>query len=461
VNAQAILTAMLPEHLLLAGIVLLLVLEIGGSRRGALVMSVLVVAAAAVVATMLHLSGYAAAPFAGQFSAGPGPFLAKAVVLAFAVPILLMARDDFGDEGPFYPLLLSSLYGFCLLMSADSFLTLFLGLEIMAIPVYVLVLLAFQRPEAVEGALKYLVLGGTATAMFLMGVSLLYGGTGSLALPAFGTALGSADPMTITAVVLILVAFYLKAAIVPFHAWAPDAYEGASVPVTAYMATIIKAGVLLAALRLFGTAPVSPLMVDLLAILPLASIVWGNLTAMRQTSFRRMIAYSSIAHAGYLFYAFLGAGPGRFQAVLFYLIAYALMNLLALASIPPGEDDTARDNLDAMKGLFHRNPYAAVMIGMSMLSLAGIPPFPGFVAKFLIFKNVMAAGFTVYAVLGLVGSYLGIYFYLRVIQYMFMSADAPAAAPRAAGRLAFYAGAICAFMTAVVAVAPGWVLSLL
>ena len=128
--------------------------------------------------------------------------------------------------------------------------------------------------------------------------------------------------MATAGVTLVLLAFFLKAAIVPFHAWAPDAYEGASVPVTAYMATIIKAGVLLAALRLFGTEVVSPLDGDLLALLPLVSIVWGNLAAMRQTSFRRMIAYSSIAHAGYLFYAFLGDGPGRFQAVLFYVLAY-------------------------------------------------------------------------------------------------------------------------------------------
>jgi NADH-quinone oxidoreductase subunit N len=462
ISGQAILTAMLPEHLLLAGIVLLIALEIAGSRRGAQLLSLIVVATAAAAAAMLHLSGYAAAPFAGHFSAGPAPFLAKAVVLALTLPVLLIARDDFADDGPFYPLLLSSLYGFCLLMSADSFLTLFLGLEIMSIPVYVMVLLAFRRPESTEAALKYLVLGGTATAMFLMGVSLLYGGKGSLALSAFAAALGSTDTMATTAVVLVLVAFFLKAAIVPFHAWAPDAYEGASIPVTAFMATIIKAGVLLAALRLFGTAPVSPLTLDLLAILPLASIVWGNLTAMRQTSFRRMIAYSSIAHSGYLFYAFLGAGPGRFQAVVFYLIAYALMNLLAFASIPPGEDDTARDNLDAMKGLFHRDPWAAVMIGMAMLSLAGIPPFPGFVAKFLIFKNVMAAGFTAYAVLGLVGSYLGIYFYLRVIQYLFMSPGEPAAAAeRPPGGLALSAGAICLAATVVVAVFPGWVLSLL
>jgi NADH-quinone oxidoreductase subunit N len=462
-NAEALLLAMLPEHVLLVGIVLLIILEIGGSRRGALAISILAVGGAAILAARLSAVGYSASPFAGQFSVGAAPFLAKAVVLALAIPVLMMAREDFDDEGPFYPLLLSSLYGFCLLMSADSFLTMFLGLEIMSIPVYTLVLVAFKRPESAEAALKYLVLGGAASAIFLMGVSLLYGGSGTLALGAFSAAIGSPDPMAAAAVVLVLIAFFLKAAIVPFHTWAPDAYEGASIPVTAFMATIIKAGVLLAAWRLFAGVPVSGYMVDLIAILPLISIVWGNLTAMRQGSYRRMIAYSSIAHAGYLFYAFLGDGPGRFQAVLFYLIAYGLMNLLAFASIPPAKDDALRDNLDGMKGLYYRHPYAALLIGMAMLSLAGIPPFPGFVAKFLIFKNVMAAGYTAYAVLGLVGSYLGIYFYLRVIQYMFMSQPAamPAGVIAVPSRLAISAGFLCLVTALVVVVFPGLVIGLL
>jgi NADH-quinone oxidoreductase subunit N len=353
--------------------------------------------------------------------------------------------------------LLSSLYGFCLLYSAESFLTMFLGLELMSVPVYVLVLLAFGRPESPEAALKYLVLGGAATATFLLGVSLLYGGSGSLALAEFAAALESHQTMSIIATALIVVAFFLKAAIVPFHAWAPDAYEGASVPVTAYMATIIKAGVLLATLRLFATAPVSGPMVGLLALLPLVSIVWGNLTAMRQPGFRRMIAYSSIAHAGYLFYAFLGAGPGRFQAVVFYLVVYGLSNLLAFAAIPPGDDDVARDRLDSLKGLFQRNPYAALMIGIAMFSLAGIPPFPGFIAKFLIFKNVIAAGYTTYAVLGLVGSYLGIFFYLRVIQYMFMSPGEAVAGRAPTGRLALVASLVCLIPVVLLAVFPDWV----
>jgi len=456
----AVLIALAPENVLLAGIVVLICVETFAHRtRAPLLLSVVTVAAAALAAAWLYSGAYAATPFPGHFSIDPAGSLAKAIVLALALPVLLLSRDDFTEDGQFHILVLSSLYGFCLLLSADSFLTLFLGLEIMALPVYVLVLLAFKRPESPEAALKYLILGGTATAMFLMGVSLLYGGSGTLAISVFAAGLRSADTMATAGVTLVLLAFFLKGAIVPFHAWAPDAYEGASIPVTAYMATIIKAGVLLAALRLFGTEVVSRPTDDLLAFLPLVSIVWGNLAAMRQKSFRRMIAYSSIAHAGYLFYAFLGDGPGRFQAVVFYLLAYGLMNLLAFASLPPGDDDATRDRLDNLKGMFQRNPYGALTIGMAMLSLAGIPPFPGFVAKFLIFKNVMAAGYTAYAVLGLVGSYLGIYFYLRVIQYMFMSADEPAADQRTSRRAAIGASVICLVPVLLVLVFPGWVLT--
>jgi len=322
----------------------------------------------------------------------------------------------------------------------------------------VLVLLAWRRPQSAEAALKYLVLGGTATAMFLMGASLLYGGTGSLAIDAFPRALTAGDGLARAAVVLVLLAFFLKAAIVPFHAWAPDAYEAASVPVTAYMATIVKAGVLLAALRLFGRAQLASPMLELVAALPLASIVWGNLAAMRQPSLRRMIAYSSIAHAGYLFYALLGDPAGRMQSVAFYLLAYGLMNLLAFAALPAADDDLARDRLDNLRGLFHRAPFAALMLGLAMLSLAGIPPLPGFIAKFLIFRNVMTSGHTLVAVLGLVGSYLGIYFYLRVIQLMFMSPDAHVVPPNGRRGLALGASVACVAAALLVAVFPGWVI---
>jgi NADH-quinone oxidoreductase subunit N len=228
------------------------------------------------------------------------------------------------------------------------------------------------------------------------------------------------------------------------------------------MAVIVKAAVLLAVLRVAGRGVLTSPMLELLAVLPLASMVWGNLAAMRQGGLRRMIAYSSIAHAGYLFFALLGSPEGRLQAVSFYILSYGLLNLLAFAALPPHRDDVRRDSLDQLKGLFQRSPFAAVMIALAMLSLAGIPPLPGFVAKFLIFKNVLAAGHVGYAVAGLVASYLGLYFYLRVIQFMFMSPpDAAAAAEPAPPSPALAVGAslLCLLGTMGVAVFPGWVLA--
>ncbi|MGE0358749.1 MAG: NADH-quinone oxidoreductase subunit N [Burkholderiales bacterium] len=458
-NTAAALTAMAPEHLLLAGIVVLILLEIFAERsHAALPMAVAFVATAAGAAAWLGFTGWTGAPFPGQFVLTPPAAFAKAILLALAVPVLLFSKEDFG-EGPFYPLFLASLYGVCLLASAESFLTLFLGIEIMSIPVYVLVLLGYRRPEAAEAALKYLVLSGTASASFLMGASLMYGSTGSLGLASFATALSSPDLLARTAVVMVVSAFFLKAAIVPFHGWAPDAYEAASVPSTAYMAVLVKAGVLVAAARVFGTAPVGESLVGLLVILPLVSIVWGNLTAMRQPGLRRMIAYSSIAHAGYLFFAFVGDGPTRFQAVVFYLAAYGVMNVLAFAALPANADDRERDRLENLKGLFHTHPFAALLIGMAMLSLAGIPPFPGFIAKFLIFKNVIAAGYTAWAVLGLVGSYLGIYFYLRVIQFMFMSPAAASSGHAPSRGIAMGASLLCLAGSIAIAFLPAFFLT--
>lgn len=453
-NWSFLIVAMMPEHLLLGGISVLIALDVlGAGEEHSGLVALLAVLGAATMSVLLAIVQFQGSPFPGHFSVDQSTMTAKAVVLALALPLIQLSRAEFGRDERFYILLLSSLYGVLLVNSADGFLTMFLGLEIMSMPVYALVLLAYQRHEAAEAALKYLVLGGAATAMFLMGASLVYGSTGSLALDAFVKAAQANDTLAVVAVVLVLTAFFLKAAVVPFHAWAPDAYEAASVPVTAYMAVVIKAGVLLAALRVIGTAKLGSPLVDLLAILPLISMVWGNLTAMRQTSFRRMIAYSSIAHAGYLFYAFLGEGSTRLQAIVFYLLAYGLMNALAFASLPAGPTDQRRDRLDALKGLYQRQPYAALLLGMALLSLAGIPPFPGFVAKFLIFKNVIAAGYTTYAVLGLVGSYLGIYFYLRVIQLMFMGTQ-PEEAP-SQGRIAVAAGLLCLLPTIALTVFPG------
>ncbi len=460
-NTAVVFTAMLPEHLLLAGIVVLLLLGLADRpAREAHIAALVAVAAAAVSAAVLSAQGLQAVPFAGHFSVDPASLAAKAMALSLALPVLLIAHHEF-EQPEFGALLLSTLYGLCLVQSADSFLTLFLGIETLSIPVYVMVLLAAHRTQAAEAALKYLVLGGAATATLLMGAALLYGHGGSLAISAFAKAAADTGALPRTAVLLVLLALFMKAAVVPFHTWAPDAYEAASIPVTAYMAVLVKAAVLLAAVRLFAGAVVPSPLLEVLAVLPLVSIAWGNLAAMRQDNLRRMVAYSSIAHAGYLFLALLGEGSGRQQAVVFYLLAYGALNLLVFTALPEDGDDTRRDGLEHLKGLYRRAPFAAVTIALAMLSLAGIPPLPGFVAKFLVFRNVLAAGHVGVAVAGLVGSYLGIYFYLRVIQLMFMSEGpetTPAGETVTQHRLALGASVMCLVATALVAVVPGWVL---
>ena len=458
------LIAMLPEHCLLLGIVVLILLEASGVRRmWPTWVAVAATVAATAAAFWLASAGEVWTLFDGQLVLHVGTLHAKGALLALAVPVLLMSKSEFSD-GEFGILLLSSLYGLCIAVSAQNFLPLFLGLELLSLPAYALVLLAYRRPQSAEAAFKYLVLSGTASATFLMGVSLLYGATGSMAVSEFALALGSHDAWSSMAVVLVFVALFLKAAIVPFHAWAPDTYEGASVPVTAYMSTLMKGAVLIVAVSLVALVRVTGPLADLLYVLPLASIVWGNLAAIRQSSFRRMIAYSSIAHAGYLFYALPGTPFARRGAVLFYVVTYAVANLLAFAVLPRHEHDEKRDDLGQLRGLYRRDPVAAVLLALAMLSLAGLPPLPGFVAKFFIFRNLVAAGHTTFAVLGLLGSYLGIYFYLRVIVRMFMAErDAVWSEPlwneQRADGTAQIAGWLCLAATIVLAVVPGWVIA--
>ncbi len=454
---EGLLLAALPEHLLLLGILAILITDLVSNRpRDAFLPALVTVIAAALAAFWLHGVGHSGAPFPGHFSVDPDAFAAKALLFGLAVPVLFLARDE-RQESRFAMLLLASLYGAGLLLSADSLLMVFFGLELLSLPLYALVVLGFRRPESAEAALKYLVLGGVGTAVLLMGLSLTLGATGGLTVADFRTAMHGEDFLARGAVVLVIAAFMLKAAIVPFHAWAPDAYEGASVPATAFMATIVKGAVLLALVRLFGEAGAATELLAVIVALSLLSIVWGNLAAMRQEGFRRLIAYSSIAHAGYLFLALLGPAEARFETVAFYVIVYGLTNVLALACLPRGED-WLRDRLDSLKGLYHRDPRAAILIAVAMLSLAGIPPFPGFVAKFLVFRTVMESGLVAVAVVGLVASYIGIYLYLRVIRYMFMSPAAVDSRTQPTAGFAATAALLTLAAVLLVGVFPGVVL---
>lgn len=453
-SADGLFIAALPEHVLLLGLLAILVTGLlSQAPRDPFPLALATVLAAGGAALWLRLSGFEGAPFPGHFAVGADALAAKALLAALTLPVLLLTRAERLNDR-FAMLLLCSLYGGYLMVSADSLLLLFFGLEMLSLPLYALVVLGYQRPESAEAAMKYLVIGGVGTATLLMGISLVLGATGGLAVADFSAAMASDTVFGRAGVALIVAAFMLKSAIVPFHTWAPDAYEAATVPVTAFMATLVKGAVLLALVRLFGASQAGPALLGVLIALPLLSMAWGNLEAMRQDSFRRLVAYSSIAHAGYLFYALLGAPAARFEAVAFYVLVYGLTTTLALACLPSGPDGL-RDRLEELKGLYHRAPLAAILIAISMLSLAGIPPFPGFIAKFVIFRSVMDAGLFSVAVLGLIASYLGIYLYLRVIQYMFMSPAPREARTEPAGGVAMGAAVLMLVAMLAIGVLPG------
>jgi len=405
---------------------------------------------------------------AGALSADDFSLFLQALVLVIAILAVLLSSSYLRacgcERGEYYALLLFSVVGMLGLVSSLELVAMFVALEIMSIPLYAMAGMRRDRPQSQEAALKYFITGSFSSAFFLYGVALLYGACGSTSLEKIartaGLVSGGSVSLAVLGAALLLVGFGFKVASVPFHMWAPDVYEGAPTPATAFMAAGVKAAAFGAFLRVFGSAlpGLASQWHPLVGWLALLTMVVGNLAALAQTNLKRMLAYSSIAHAGYLFYAFLGDGPGRYQAVVFYVLAYGLMNLLAFASLPPGKDDATRDHLDHLTGLYHRDPFGAVMIGIAMLSLAGIPPLPGFIAKFLIFKNVMAAGYTAYAVLGLVGSYVGIYFYLRVIQLLFMTPKEAAAGTPIGHRVAIGTCLLCLIPAILLAVFPGWVI---
>jgi NADH-quinone oxidoreductase subunit N len=321
----------------------------------------------------------------------------------------------------------SSVLGAMVVMDSAGFAALFIGIEMLSLPAFALIVLGQGRTTAAaEGAFKYLLLSSVASALFLFGASLAYGITGSLRLDLFGQLLLSAEPQAQAAILLVMSGLFLKAAVFPFHAWAPDAYAAARLPVTALMASVVKAAVILALVRVFGPLPLAkPAMTVVVATLAIVSIVYGNLAALGQPTFRRLLAYSSIAHAGYMVFALLDVTGNRAHDLLLYTAFYGLATVLACASFAvlcPGEDD----RLARLDGQFARRPVASLLLAAAMLSLAGVPPLPGFFAKVFVFRSVIASGHVVAAALAFTGSFLGLAYYVGIMLRLFRSGTAPA-----------------------------------
>jgi len=350
------------------------------------------------------------------------------VLLAAGLSVLLAWAyvPQFSREfSSFYALLLLATAGMMFMVKSVELITLFVSLEIFSVSLYILT--GFNRRQLVsaEGALKYFLLGAFSSGFFLYGMTLLYADTGSTRLADIA-AHGSGGFLVMAGLALLLVGFFFKLAGAPFHMWAPDAYQGAPTPVTAFMSVATKAAVLVAMFRILAALTSVPPHIwgGIIAAVAVLSMTWGNFAALRQTSLKRMLAYSSIAQAGYMMTG-LVAGLGAVNAVLYYLFAYAFMNIGAFAVVAMMEHSTpdARQDadIDAARGLFDRRPALAVAMAIFMLSLTGIPPLVGFFGKFYVFGAAVSAGWAWLAIAGMLNSVVSAYYYLRVVVVMFMS----------------------------------------
>jgi NADH-quinone oxidoreductase subunit N len=357
------------------------------------------------------------------------------------------------DRGEFYALLLFATFGAMMLASAGDALTLFLGLETMSIGAYAMTAFRRASPRSAEGALKYFLLGSFAAAILLYGFALIYGATGHTDLVGIGAAIKSGaakNPMVIVGAVLVLAGLVFKVSAVPFHAWTPDAYEGAPTPATTYMAVAVKSGAFAMMLRVlllsFGDpqsmswASGWPPVVAMLAVL---TMTVANLVAGRQESVKRMLAYSSIAHAGYLLVGVVATMRDAKQAagsVLFYLLAYTVSTAGAFgALILCGSRGKEAVSYEDLAGIGRRHPAAALPFSLFLISLAGVPPTAGFFGKWFIFKAAIDGGFYWLVIIAFVNSVIGAYYYLRVLVYMYMrepAAGAPVAVPMKSGYVA-------------------------
>jgi NADH-quinone oxidoreductase subunit N len=331
----------------------------------------------------------------------------------------------------YYALMLFALAGMMLMATAVDLLLIFLALEILSLAVYVLTGLRRQSPASAEAALKYFLLGAFSSAFFLYGIAIVYGLAGSTRLDRVGTFMAgraiAPAPMQLFAIGLLLVGFAFKVSAVPFHMWTPDAYEGAPTAVTGFMSTGVKAAAFAAFARVFLSAlgPLQPHWRALIWAIAVATMVGGTLVGVAQTSVKRMLAYSSIAHAGYLLVALVSSNDVGKGAILFYLLSYAVTNLGAFGVLAVLETaERPGDQLRDFAGLWSERPVLAALMTVFLLSLGGFPPLAGFIAKWYVFSAAVKAGETWLAIIGVLSSVVSVFFYLRIVVMMYMTPPA-------------------------------------
>ena len=377
--------------------------------------------------TLLHgkdITGFYGTVVADDFS-----ILFEFIYMSVAIITVFVSRHYIAENemnfGEYYVLLLTAVSGMMFMTSGLDLLVIFIGLEIMSISSYILVGMKRKVARANEAALKYLLLGAFSTGFLLYGISLLYGATGSTLLPTIISEIqqnGSGNPLVIVGMALVVVAMSFKIAIVPFHMWTPDVYTGAPTPVTGFLSGAAKAAGFAVFIRVLMTG--IPLeganWENILWLLAVLTMTVGNVMALRQNEVKRMLAYSSIAHAGYVLVAVVVGSTSAISGVIFYSCAYALMGTGAFGILTIRDAGRVPRTFDDLAGYGKRNPTLALLMSLFIFSLVGLPLTGGFIGKFQIFSAALQEGWIWLTVIGILNSALSVYYYLRVIMFMYL-----------------------------------------
>jgi NADH-quinone oxidoreductase subunit N len=427
-----------PVLALLGGAVVVLLVGLLGSRRARTqaVPALSLVVLAAALGLSIWQYGEAKPLVAGALRLDDLSMTLNLILITGGIATVLLAWRSLAareaGHGEFHALLLTSIGGMSLLAAAQNIVMLFVGIELLSIPLYVLCATEMRREHSLESGLKYLIIGSVGSATLLYGLALIYGATGQSDFAAISAAIGNhglqSDVLLLTGVALSVVGLCFKASVAPFHQWTPDVYEGAPTPVTAFMAVATKVAAFGAFLRLFNVALVETQHSwgPALAVLAAVSIVVGNVGALGQSSLKRMLAYSSVAQAGYILAGVVVSSQLGVSATAFYLAVYLPMNMAAFAVILARERETSLgDSIQSVAGLGRERPWLAWPLTISMLALAGIPATAGFMGKFYLIDAAVSGNYTWLGVAIVIGSMISLGYYLPVIAAMWMR-EAPA-----------------------------------
>jgi NADH-quinone oxidoreductase subunit N len=351
------------------------------------------------------------------------------ITILLTLLILLLSKDYFekisSHVAEYYAIILFALAGIIVMVSYYNLVMLFIGIEIMSVSLYILAGIKKNDFSSNEAALKYFLMGAFSTGFLLFGIALIYGSAGSFSLEAIRAyVIGnptSIDPMFYVGIILIIVGLCFKVGAAPFHFWTPDVYEGSPTLITAFMSTVVKTAGFAAFLRLFNEcfAPLSAFWMPALLVITILTLFIGNITALYQHSFKRMLAFSSISHAGYLLFAIVALGYNSANSVFVYATAYSIASVIAFGGLILVQQQYGSDNFESFNGLSKKNPFLALVITISMLSLAGIPLTAGFIGKFFMFSSALAKYQVWLVVLAVINAIISIFYYFRVIVAMY------------------------------------------